>query len=83
MNMGELTLLPICHVTAWVEKSCPLPTAIAEAGGRAGLEIRKAKELVLPLISYSTCESGLCTILGQHDRAGPEGIVVRDLTLGT
>ena len=46
---------------------CPLPPA---AEKRVGPGIRRARELALPLIDYSTQESRPYTLIAQQTRAG-------------
>lgn len=44
MSMGELSLIPICLVVAWVGE---LPPSLPEAGARAVPVVIRAGELVL------------------------------------
>ena len=51
----------------------PLPPVADE---RNGPKVIRAGELPLPLATCSAQDSGLCTSLGQHSTAGPEGVDV-------
>lgn len=64
-----------CQVVAEMRESClppPSPSSLF-AGGRAGLEIVRVGELVLPLAGCCTLKSKPCTLTGQHIRADPDG----------
>ena len=80
MSIGELPPLLICHVATWMRIDAPINT---RGRGRAGSEFLRAGELVLPLISFHTRESGPYTTPGSYSRAGPEGEGVGEQTTRT
>lgn len=87
------TIEPTLLVVVWVSQTwhCKLWKAVpitplscsSMGGGESNSRAKWTEELVLPLINYSTRESGLCAMPGQQGRADPEGEGVGDLILRT
>lgn len=67
--------------TRWcgTRRDAPIPATVI--GRTASPEVIREGELSLFLTSYSSRESGSHTLLGQHSRAGPNGIGVGEHNL--